>query len=87
MVAAWLGGCPKRLAHSHNTTCEQVKVDKLLRPIFNLFYTQAIACGVEAGKWLFSSKQFTVIKNGREVVKYAFNKGTSLEAYCKLKTK
>lgn len=74
MVAAWLGGCPKRLAHSHNTTCEQVKVDKLLRPTFNLFYTQAIACGVEAGKWLFSSKQFTVIKNGREVVKYAFNK-------------
>lgn len=73
MVAAWLGGCPKRIAHSHNTTCEQIKADKMLRPIFYMFYTHAIACGYEAGKWLFSSRQFTVMKNGREIEKYAFD--------------
>ena len=37
MVAAWLGGCKKRIAHSHNTKCDQVKADKILRPIFNMF--------------------------------------------------
>ena len=65
MAAGWLGGCKKRIAHSHNVKCDQIKVDKLLRPLFYLLYTDAVACGKEAGRWLFEERHFTVLKNGR----------------------
>lgn len=73
MAAGWLGGCKKRIAHSHNTKCDQVKVDKLLRPLFYLLYTDAVACGEEAGHWLFENRQFTVLKNGRNINDFLYN--------------
>lgn len=72
MIAGWLGGAKKRIAHSHNTRCEQVKADKILRPFFNLSYTDALACGEEAGRWLFGSKKFVVLNNGRDIDKFSF---------------
>lgn len=74
MVAAKLGGCKKRIAHSHNTRCNQVWADKLMRPIFNFTYTDALACGFDAGRWLFGSKSFQVLKNGRDFEVYGFNR-------------
>lgn len=73
MVAAWLGGAKKRIAHSHNTRCDQVKADKILRPLFNLFYTEGLACGNEAGKWLFGNRPFTILNNGRDINKFSYN--------------
>ena len=73
MFAAWIGGCKKRIAHSHNTKCNQTKADKLLRPLFYIFYTDALACGNEAGKWLFKGRKFIVLKNGRNIKNYRFN--------------
>lgn len=73
MMVGWLGGCKKRIAHSHNTKCDQVKADKMLRPIFNLFYTDAMACGEAAGKWLFKERPFTILQNGRNVDLFSFN--------------
>ena len=73
MLAAWIGGCKKRIAHSHNTKCDQVKADKILRPIFNVLYTDAIACGEDAGRWLFGSKPFVVLSNGRDIGLFSFN--------------
>ena len=73
MIAGWLGGCEKRIAHSHNTRCDQVKADRLLRPFFYLFYTDAVACGEDAGKWLFGNRPFTVLKNGRNIDEFLFN--------------
>ncbi len=73
-VAGFLGGCRKRIAHSHNTKCNQVKADRVLRPIFNLLYTDALACGIDAGQWLFKNRKFQVLRNGRNVEKYAFSR-------------
>lgn len=73
MLAGILGGCKKRIAHSHNTQCTQVKADKLLRPLFYLLYTDAFACGEDAGKWLFRGKPFKVLKNGRNLKKFSYN--------------
>lgn len=73
MLAGWLGGCEKRIAHSHNTRCDQVKADKILRPVFDAFYTDALACGEEAGEWLFRNKPFTVLRNGRSIERYRFD--------------
>lgn len=74
MVAAKIGGCKKRIAHSHNTRCDQIGADKLLRPIFNITYTDALACGEDAGRWLFGSRTFLVLKNGRDFDVYDFKK-------------
>ena len=73
MVAAWLGGCKKRIAHSHNTKCDNIKADKLLRPLFNFFYTDGLACSKESGAWLFGKRNFKVLTNGRDINKYKFN--------------
>lgn len=73
MVSGWLGGCKKRIAHSHNTKCSQMKADRILRPIFNLFYTDAFACGKAAGRWLFGERAFAVLSNGRDIKAFSFN--------------
>ena len=74
MLAAKCGGCKRRIAHSHSTQCEHVKADRILRPLFRHLYTEAIACSQGAGKWLFGEKPFLVLKNGRDLDKYRFNR-------------
>lgn len=73
MLAAKLGGCKKRIAHSHNTRCNQIRADKILRPLFYATYTDALACGEDAGKWLYKNRPFTVLKNGRDVDRFKFD--------------
>lgn len=73
MVAAWMGGCKKRIAHSHNTQSGHARADRLLRPVFRLFYTDGLACGRDAGKWLFGRKPYIVLKNGRDIGRYGYN--------------
>lgn len=73
LLAAMLAGCKIRIAHSHNTTCENKKADKMLRPLFEKIYTDAFACGQEAGKWMFGTEKFIVIPNGRSLQKYEYN--------------
>ena len=73
MFAAWLGGCKIRIAHSHNTKCEQVFADKILRPIFYTLYTKGLACSNEAGSWLFKNRKFFILTNGRDITKYKFS--------------
>lgn len=73
MLASLLGGCRKRIAHSHNTRCDQVRADKMLRPLFYRLYTEALACGKDAGRWLFGDRPFTVLKNGRDIGTYRYD--------------
>ncbi|RHR28691.1 glycosyltransferase family 1 protein [Clostridium sp. AF19-22AC] len=73
MIAAYFSGVTVRIAHSHNTKCDHVTADKILRPAFNAFYTHGFACGQEAGEWLFGDKKFHIILNGIDVDKFRFN--------------
>ncbi len=73
LMVAKLCGCKTRVVHSHNTTCDYKKMDKFLRPLFYRLYTDAFACGDMAGKWLYGSRNFKVIKNGRDIDKYRFD--------------
>lgn len=73
LLAAWLGGCKVRIAHSRNTKCNHVVVDKLLRPLFYLLTTNRFACGEDAGKWLFGKRDFTVIRNGKDLEQFKFS--------------
>lgn len=76
LLLSKLCGCKVRVVHSHNTTCSHKKADKLLRPVFYKLYTDAIACGEDAGKWLYGGRPFLLLKNGRDVEKYRYNINT-----------
>lgn len=73
LFIAKLCRCKIRIAHSHNSVCDARKADKLLRQLFYKTYTDAFACGENAGKWLFNGKEFRIIKNGRDINKYIYN--------------
>lgn len=73
LFIARLCGCKVRIAHSHNTTCDNRHWDRLLRPLFYHLYTDAIACGIQAGKWLYGNRPFDLMKNGRDINKYTYD--------------
>lgn len=73
LYAAWCGGVKVRIAHSHNSFGNHPKLAAIARPLFDLLYTHGMACGQEAGKWMFKDKPFVIVKNGIEVNKYAFD--------------
>lgn len=62
-----------RIVHSHNTTSEHPLLHYLLKPILNLLATKRIACGVDAGKWMFGKNVFEVINNGIFVENFMYS--------------
>ncbi len=63
-------GVPTRIAHSHTTAHEnkvskkQLIYEKLMRRMILRNATHYCSCGIEAGKWMYGNKPFTVISNG-----------------------
>lgn len=85
LLAAFLGGCKKRIAHAHNTKSDHSKIDRYLRWLFNLLYTDAVACGILAGEFLFKNKKFTVLNNGRNIEKFKYDEAKRQEIRKKFK--
>ncbi|WP_297070046.1 glycosyltransferase [uncultured Duncaniella sp.] len=73
MLAGKLAGCKLRIAHSHNTSCSAKLIDRIFRPLFYTLCNGRMACGIEAGKWLFKDRDFTVLNNGIDTEKYHFD--------------
>lgn len=76
LAAGFLAGVKVRIAHSHNTVTEHTGLNKALRPAFEMFVNQRLACNEAAGKWLFKNKSFTVIDNGIFLDRYQYNLDT-----------
>lgn len=72
MIGAAIGGCAVRMAHSHNTTCKHMAIHKLFAPVFHKLCTHRLACGRDAGKWLYGDREFTVVNNGVDTRRFAF---------------
>lgn len=72
-TAAWLGGAKARIAHSHNTYCMHPRFNRLLNPLFQLTITDRMACGIEAGRWMFGKRPFEVIPIAADPVRYRFD--------------
>ena len=72
LFVAKMCGCKVRIAHSHSSSCEHKKMDKLIRPIFYRSYTKALACSDAAGKWMYRNHPYEIIKNGRSTELYQF---------------
>lgn len=73
LFLAWISGIKIRIAHIHNSTCNHMKINKLLIPLFNKLYTHGFACSTLAGNWLFKNKKYYVIPNGFDTTRFYFN--------------
>lgn len=76
LMLAKRAGVKIRIAHSRNTQCDHPIVNILLKPLFNHYCNYRLACGYEAGKFLFGNKDFKVFHNGKDFSKYNFNAET-----------
>ena len=76
LLAAKKAGVPIRIAHSHNTSLDR-DFKYLLKQYFrwqiNSVCTHRLACGEEAGKFLFGNRSFKVIPNAIDAEKFYFN--------------
>lgn len=79
LLGCKLGGIKRRLTHVHNTTTDHPFMHRLLYPLFNALYTDALACGQDAGKWLYKNKPFTELKNGRDIKKFSYDSEKAAE--------
>ena len=80
LSGALKGGAKHRISHSHNTFNKNLKsplkalVAKALRKRLNKVATTKLACGENAGQFLYGRNQkFTIIPNGIDFEKFHFN--------------
>jgi glycosyltransferase involved in cell wall biosynthesis len=83
LTGAKKGGAAKRIAHSHSTNNMKINskpmqvVSGVLRRKLNRVATDRVACGEDAGKFLFGAKQrFIVVHNGIDLERFRFNANT-----------
>lgn len=73
LLIAKHAGVKTRIAHSHNTVTEHRILHRLFKRVFDNNYTDAFACGKEAGKWLFGEREFYIVKNAQDIEKFTFS--------------
>lgn len=84
LTVAKLSGVPVRIAHSHTTQKKEKKLsaaqrcyDLVMRKLILWSATDLLACGVEAGEWLFGRRAFArkghVIHNGIDTDRFSFS--------------
>lgn len=64
---------PVRIAHSRNTYTKHPRMDALFRILFDRSYNIALACGQDAGYFLFRRKDYTVFYNAKDFKRFAYN--------------
>lgn len=74
IFVAWIARIKIRIAHSRNTTSKHKMLHTILRSPLNWLINGRLACGSEAGKWLFGNKEFDIIHNGKDLSKFSYNK-------------
>ena len=73
LIIAKLNKIKIKIAHSHNTKCDKLFMHKLLKPILKYNCDYMLACGKEAGEWMYGKKNFEVINNGIDFNKYKYD--------------
>lgn len=63
----------KKIVHAHNTDCKYKLLNKILYKRFLKSYDYAVACSEAAGKWLYKEHEYTVMNNGIEEKRFAYN--------------
>lgn len=77
LKAAKRAGVPVRIAHAHSTS-----QDKNVKYLLKLFYrnqisnyaTRLMACGTEAGDWMFGGENFKILNNAIDAKRYVYDR-------------
>lgn len=67
---------PVRIAHAHSTSQDRnwKLVFKLIsKKLISLYATDLFACSVDAGEWMFGTKDVHILPNAIDLERYAFN--------------
>lgn len=88
LIAAKQLKIPIRICHSHNYDVRKKNFfveffEKVLKKMCINNATDLIACGVEAGKYMYGTRQFTIINNALDTKKFFF----SIDKRKKIRTK
>ena len=73
LLAAKMAGCRIRIVHAHSTSCKYVIIHKIMTPLFNCLCTHRLACGRDAGIWMFGKYNFKVFNNGIDTERFAYS--------------
>ena len=73
LLIAWLNGIKVRIAHCHNSTCDNKKIHRMMLPLFKRLCTGGLACSDLAGQWLFKNGKYEVLPNGFYTERFCFN--------------
>ncbi len=84
MIAAKIAGIKVRICHCHSTTCSKKTIDKYSRWLFYLLCNGRLACGKEAGKWLYRNRTFRVVNNAISTANNQFDSNKRLSIRSKL---
>lgn len=79
LLAAKKASLPVRIAHSHSTSIDRdfkYILKQFYRSRINSVVTERLACGDEAGKFLYRGRNFRVIPNAVDASKFYFNSMT-----------
>lgn len=85
LIGCVIGGCKNRIVHAHNTRSNSLALHKVLSLPFNMLCKGRLACGKEAGKFMFGNRMFLVVNNGVDVNKLAFSEEVRIKWREKLK--
>lgn len=72
LLIAKLCGIKIRVSHSHSTTHAQKILNYICRPFLLMFANRRIACGNNAGKWLYGNGKFKVLNNGIDTKRFLY---------------
>lgn len=82
LLAARIAGVPVRISHNHSTSDssegKRAIIKRILRPTASWMATDYMACGEQAGRWLFGDSAYdagkvTLLPNAIDVRRYRFD--------------
>ncbi len=73
LIAARLAGARVRIAHSHNTAAGHPATHRLMKPLMLLNANGRMACGREAGRWMFGKHPFEIVPIASDAEEFAFD--------------
>lgn len=73
LLAARMGGAKRRIYQSHSSDSSHVGLHKFFRLFMGLIPTDRFACSENAGKWMYGSREFRIVKNAIDVEQYRFS--------------
>lgn len=76
-LAAKMAGIKHVIIHSHNSsTIYSTRVHNLFKILLDKLNITRFACGIDAGKWMFKSKKFKIVRNGIDLDKFLYSEKT-----------